>query len=44
MTGQQLRDILSRFRGLPAGQKTSPGAGTKQGLINLIICLENQNN
>jgi hypothetical protein len=44
MTGQQLRDILSPFRGLPLGQRNTPGANTKAQLINLIICLENQNN
>ena len=41
MTGQPLRDILANLQGLPLGKKYIAGTKTKQDIINLIVCLEN---
>ena len=41
MSGQKLRDILSRLKGEPTGQKHSSDARRKGDLVNLILCIEN---
>jgi hypothetical protein len=42
LKGQGLRDIYSNLTGQPSGQKYISTARHKQELINLIICIENQ--
>jgi hypothetical protein len=41
LTGQPLLDILANLQGLPLGKRYIAGTKTKQDIINLIVCLEN---